>query len=107
MPLGTQLGEGWAECYDVAGSFVADGAGALVDGVMRVSKRPILGGPQLDQAAQGYGYELALPGYVGVHEYYVVDGSERSYFVAGGFVVVLENGGNGLLAGNDGHWILL
>lgn len=66
-------------------------------------QRAVVGCPQLDQEAQGYGYGLALAVHVGVHEYFVVDGSEQSYFIAGSFVVVLEDGCNGLLTGNDGH----
>jgi hypothetical protein len=46
---------------------------------------------------------LPVLGDIGVQEHQVINGPEQRYFVASGFFVVLEDGGNRLLTGEDGH----
>ena len=103
LPRGAQGSEGRAEGDVVAGGFGADGARTLIDGVLRVGKGPVIGHPQLGQAVQRHSDGLALAGHVGVHQHHVVDSPEQRNLVAGRLVIVFEDGGNGLLTGDDGH----
>ena len=97
LPLSPQFGQRWPESHIVDGLPLALNFLPLLDGVIGVHERPVVGDPELGQQLQGNG-DIALVGSdVGIGEHHVVYGPQQRYLVTRYFRIVLEDGADNFI----------
>ena len=88
----SEFSQGWPESHIVDGLPLALNFLPLLDGVIGVHERPVVGDPKLGQQLQGNG-DIALVGSdVGVGQHHVVNRPQQRNLVARYFRIVLEDG---------------